>query len=289
MQDFDFLIPQTLDELKTALDETGGRIVAGGTDVIPKMRRGLFSASVLVDTSRIEGLSFIEEKDGQIQIGALVTHQEIVESALLKETSPSLVEAAAKVGCIQTRNRGTLGGNIANASPAADTIPPLLTLNAEVRLASQKGERILSLNEFLLGPGKTALIPGELIHSLRFSRLIGIWGTSYLKLGKRNGMAISVVNAAAAILLDSTGQIEQARLALGSVAPTVVRCPEVESILIGQAPTSEILERAAQSVSDVISPIDDVRASAAYRAHSAVILARRALEQAIIHAEERLP
>jgi CO/xanthine dehydrogenase FAD-binding subunit len=287
MQDFDFLMPQTLDELKIVLNETGGRIVAGGTDVIPRMRRGMFSASTLVDASRIDVLRFIEQKDGQIQIGALVTHQEIVDSALLKETAPSLVEAAATVGCIQTRNRGTLGGNIANASPAADTIPPLLTLNAEVRLVSQKGERNLLLDEFLLAPGKTALLPGEFIHSAIFPRLTGVWGTSYLKLGKRNGMAISVVNAAALIVLDSSGKIKGVRLALGSVAPTVVRCPGAESILMGQAPTSKILERASQAIKAVISPIDDVRSTAAYRTHSAVVLARRALEQAVVHAEGR--
>jgi len=288
MQEFNFVMPQTLNELMIALDETGGRLVAGGTDIIPRMRRGLFSAATLVDASRIDELRFIDEQEGRIRIGALVTHQEMVNSALLKSAAPSLVQAGETVGCIQTRNRGTLGGNIANASPAADTIPPLLTLNAEVRLVHRHGERLIPLAEFLVSPGRTDLAPGELIHSVIFERLLGAWGASYLKLGKRNGMAISVVNAAVVLVLDSAGSIQDARLALGSVAPTVVRSSSAEEMLIGQEPTPKILNQAAEASAEDISPISDVRSTKEYRLHSAVVLARRVLTEAVAQAEGKL-
>lgn len=153
MQEFDFLRPQSLTELVNMLDESGGRILAGGTDVIPKIRNNLFSASVLLDVSRLDDLRFIDEMDGRIFIGALTTHQEIVESALLKSSHPALADSAGTVGCVQTRNRGTLGGNIANASPAADTVPALLVCDAQIHLMSMTGERIMPIMEFFVGPG----------------------------------------------------------------------------------------------------------------------------------------
>jgi CO/xanthine dehydrogenase FAD-binding subunit len=288
MQEFDFLRPDSLGELVKTLDETGGRVVAGGTDIIPRMRRDLFPVSVLVDASNVAELGFIEENDDQITIGALTTHQEITDSALLRVTNPALVAAAASVGCNQTRHRGTLGGNIANASPAADTVPALLAFDAQVRLLRKDGERAMSLQEFLVGPGKTRLASGELIHSVTFSRLSGAWGATFQKLGKRNGMAISVVSVVAAVVLDSSGEVQNARIALGSVAPTVVRSPKAEKMLIGREASLGVIQDAANAVVADISPISDVRSTADYRRHAACILTRRALEQAIGQARGRM-
>jgi carbon-monoxide dehydrogenase medium subunit len=288
MQDFKFIRPQSLDELTLSLHETGGQIIAGGTDIIPQMRHNLFPAKVLLDASRIGELMFIEERGDQIVLGALTTLQEIASSSLLQSANPALVAAAETVGCRQTRNRGTLGGNIANASPAADTVPPLLIFNAEVRLMHMNGERTLPLAEFLRGPGETQLGSGELIHSVAFKRLSGVWGASFLKLGKRNGMAISVVNAASALVLDASGMVKDARLALGSVAPKVVRCTKAEEILVGHAPTQKIIKQAAEAVIEDISPISDVRATRDYRCHAAVVLTRRVLEQSAADAKGRL-
>lgn len=281
MQEFDFLRPDSLGELVKTLDETGGRVVAGGTDIIPRMRRDLFPVSVLVDASNVAELGFIEEKDDQITIGAVTTHQEITDSALLRAANPALVAAAASVGCHQTRHRGTLGGNIANASPAADTVPALLAFDAQVRLLRKDGERAMPLQEFLVGPGKTRLASGELIHSVTFSRLSGAWGAAFQKLGKRNGMAISVVSVVAAVVLDSSGAVQNARIALGSIAPTVVRSPKAEKMLIGREASPGVLQDAANAVVADISPISDVRSTAEYRRRAVCILTRRALEQAI--------
>ncbi len=288
MQEFDFLRPASLQELVETLDGTGGRVVAGGTDIIPRMRRDLFPASVLVDASNVAELDFIEETDDEISIGALTTHQQMVDSALLQAVNPALVAAAASVGCNQTRHRGTLGGNIANASPAADTVPALLIFDAQIRLMRKDGERIVSLREFLVGPGKTKLESGEIIHSVTFSRLSGAWGAAFQKLGKRNGMAISVVSVAAAVVLDISGVVQDARVALGSVAPTVVRSPKVEKMLIGREASPGVIQDAANAVAADISPITDVRSTAEYRRHAAFTLTRRALEQAIEQARGRM-
>ena len=288
MQEFDFIRPNSLGELVDVLDETGGRILAGGTDVIPRMRHDLFSAAVLVDASTISELSFIEEVDGQITIGALTTHQEIVNSALLGSANPALVAAAASVGSNATRNRGTLGGNIANASPAGDTIPTLLAFDAKVQLVRKGGERSVLLKKFLVGPGKTGLEAGELIQSITFSRLSGAWGAAFQKIGKRKGMAIAVVSVAVAVVLDASGQVQDSRIALGSVAPTVVRSARAEKMLLGTEAGSRAIQDAANAVGEDISPISDVRSTAEYRRHAAQVLTRRALEEAVKGAKGRL-
>jgi carbon-monoxide dehydrogenase medium subunit len=288
MQEFDFLRPGSLMELVSMLDESSGRVVAGGTDVIPRMRRDLFSTPVLVDASHIAELSFIEAADDQIAVGAMTTHQQIADSVLLQSANPAVAVAAASVGCRQTRHRGTLGGNIANASPAADTVPPLLAFDAQLRLLRKDGERSMSLREFLVGPGETKLEQGELIHSITFTRLSGCWGATYQKVGKRNGMAISVVGVAAAVVLDSAGMIQDARVALGSVAPTVVRSSEAEKRLIGREAGLSAVQEAADAVVADISPISDVRSTAEYRRHAACVLTRRALLQAVEQAQGRM-
>jgi len=288
MQEFEFLRPKTISELLEVLAETGGSIIAGGTDIIPKMRRLQFATSTLVDATQITELHFIREQGGCIHIGALTTHQEIVESALLAEVNPALVAAARSVGCEQTRNRGTLGGNLANASPAADTIPSLLIFDAVVHVRSGAGQNTIRLNDFLISPGKTRLNPGEVITQVSFQPFWGAWGVDFLKLGKRNGMAISVVSAAAGIVLDPEGRISKVRLCLGSVAPRVVRSLKAEAELEGQLPTPELLARAAQASLVDISPISDIRSTADYRKHSAAVVARRVLEQAVDQAKGRL-
>ncbi len=287
MQEFDFLQAQSITELVDLLNESEVRILAGGTDVIPKMRNDLFSAPALVDVSHLDDLRFIDERESKIFIGALTTHQEIANSALLQAENPALVVAAETVGCVQTRNRGTLGGNIANASPAADTVPPLLVYDAQIHLMSKSGERVMPLSEFATGPGATKIASDEFIHSVSFPKLGGAWGSAFKKMGKRSGMAIAVVSAAAAIILDESGNVEDARIALGSVAPTVVRCPDAESMLIGQEPTPEVVRQAAQVCAQDISPIKDVRSAAEYRNHAAVVLAGRAIDQAISQAKEK--
>jgi carbon-monoxide dehydrogenase medium subunit len=247
----------------------------------------VFPATCLVDASRIGDLRFIREEGGWVHIGALTTYADILASPLLRDAAPSLVAAAETVGAPPTRHRGTLGGNIANASPAGDTLPPLLTLNAEVRLTSQDSERTLPLSRVLCGPRQTCIEPGEVVHSVSFARLPEPFGAIFLKLGNRRGMAISVVNAAVALMMAADGRVADARVALGSVAPTAVRSPGAEAVLTGQYPTPETLQKAAQAVVSDISPISDVRGAAEYRRLASVRLVNRALCLAAEQADGR--
>ncbi len=287
MQEFDYFRPKTLPELKENLSQPGALILAGGTDIIPKMRKHKFAPTILVDTSGIPDLEFIEDQKDEVVIGSLTTHQQIARSPLIASVNPALQAASESIGCIQTRCRGTLGGNLANASPAADTIPPLLIYNASLLIQSLEGERTIPLESFLLGPGKTSLDKGEFIHSVSFPRLKDRWGAEFIKVGKRTGMAISVVNAAAAVILDQEGRIADARIALGAVGSVVIRCRETESVLVGRNPDREVYTEAGRRVREEIRPITDVRSTVDYRLHSASVVVSRTLEAAVEMAERR--
>ncbi len=281
MTSFDFKSPHSLGEACHLLAAPGSRAIAGGTDVIPQLRDGRFQASTLVDLSRVPDLNTIEWAGDEIAIGSLTTYTTMLNSPLLREHAPFLVQVSGVVGGVQTQNRGTLGGNIANASPAGDTLPVLLALDAKVDLVSDDGERSLLLADFLLGPGRTALAPGELIRQVRFAPLPPDAKSVFLRLGNRRGMLISVVSAALVVALDPGGQFRDCRIALGAVAPTPIRCLEAESLLLGSRADDETIEAAAVAASSACRPIDDVRATANYRRHGARVLVRRGLNQMV--------
>ena len=287
MQEFNYHRPVTITELKEQISIPGARILAGGTDIVPRMRQGKFSAPTLVDTSGVKAMRFIEDQGSEIVLGALTTHQEAADSPLLQNINPALVTAAESIGCQQTRCRGTLGGNIANASPAADTLPPLLIFDATLLLQSLEGERRIPLEEFLLGPGQTDLLEGEFIHSISFKPMIGSWGAVFIKVGKRSGMAISEVNTAVAVEMNDKGKISDIRIALGSVAPTVIRCRKIEQALLGKEPEPAVMKEIHKACQEEISPITDIRSTAEYRDHAAEVIIHRALESAVEQAKER--
>lgn len=287
MHTVDFYCPNSASELVKILQDTDARIIAGCTDILPRARQGRFQADCLVDISRIKELRYIREADNQIQIGALVTHTDMADSALLQDAAPALVQAAVTVGCPQTRNRGTLGGNLSNASPAADSAPPLLVLDAHIQLVGSQGHRIMPLADFFQGPGQTALTRGEYVERVSFDRPSGRWGSTFLKLGKRSGMAISIVSVAVWLDVAPDGAISTARVAMGSVAPMPVRSQNAEVALIGKTPSLEVFRIAGQAALQDISPIDDLRASAEYREHATSVLVERALNIAWGQAESR--
>lgn len=286
MQTFNYLRPAHLDELCQALQQPHAKIVAGGTDVLPQMHTGRLQPALLVDISRVRELEGIRIHNTQVEIGALTTFAAIQAHPTLRAAAPALTQAAQWVGAPMTRQRATLGGNLANASPAADAVPPLMIYNAEVTLTSAKGSRSLPLAQFLLGPGQTALQRGEFIQSVRFELPAEDLGSAFLKIGPRRGMTIAIVSAAAAVRLSPEGRLEQVRVAVGASAPTVIRCPQTENLLHGQLPSAELWQSAAQQIAVEISPIDDVRASRAYRRRAAGVLAVRALQAALSQAQE---
>lgn len=278
MEGFDFIQPDSLDAVLDHLRE-GAVVLAGGTDLLPGWRRGKPEPARVIDLSRVDELRAIEISNGRLIIGALCCHEQIQQSVTVRQNAPALARACAAVGSRQTRERGTLGGNLANASPAADTAPALLALDASLVLRSAQGERTVSLDHFFTSPGKTCLADNELIVSANFALPDRYGGMAYLKLGRRKGMSIAVASAAVYLTVKD-GAITCARAAMGSVAPTPIRCRKVEETLLNRAPGADLFHEAAGMVAEDIAPISDVRASAEYRLRAAMALMERALTEA---------
>lgn len=272
--------PQTLHEALNLLAEykTQARLVAGGTDLIVEIERGVRSPRVVIDITHLSGLDQIT-LDGQnrIHLGPLVTHNQVVASHLCRERAFPLVKACWEVGAPQIRNRGTVAGNLVTASPANDTISPLRALEAAVTLQSLRGTRTLSLADFFRGVRKTALEPDEMVVDISFPAMTEQQTGTFLKLGLRRAQAISVVNVAVVLTL-SVDTVTEARIVLGSVAPTIVRATEAEQFLIGKTLTPAVMAQAGQLAVQAASPISDVRGSARYRRYMVNILTRKALE-----------
>jgi len=279
-----YILAKDIRETLDILDKYGGktRVVAGSTDLLPLVRRTKAKIDCLVDITGIDGLAYIEEEDGLIKIGALVTHGEVENSPLIRKRAFVLAEACGVTGSPQIKNKGTLVGNIVNASPAADASVALIILGAEAKIVSKAGERVGKVENIFLGPGKPKLAGNELVTELCFKILQPGQGGAFLKLAKRKGLAISVVNAAVLISLDeSRGICRDARIAVGSVAPTPVRVKDAEKILIGQQVEEKIIEKASLTAMAEVKPIDDIRGSAGYRREMTKVLVARAIRKAI--------
>ena len=272
--------PRTLGEalrLMSELEEA--RPIAGGTDIIPLLRDRAVRAKHLVDLSLIEDLRGIREESSEIHIGPTTTMSQIKNSELMKRRAPALAEAAGSVGSPQTRNLGTIGGNLCNASPAADTAPALLVLDADVDLTSSEGSRRIMAQEVFAGPKMNSLKPEEVLTDIRFSVPPETSTMSFQKLGRRRGYTLSQVNAAAYLEFDGPVCCD-ARLALGSVASKPFRVREAEEMLWNRRLSEKLVEEASSFCSSIVSPIDDVRASADYRRAMSCILVKRALNRA---------
>jgi len=267
--------PQDLFEAYERLAAGPTRPIAGGTDVMVAITGELGPIPErMLDLSRIEALRGIELEAGQLVLGARTTYSEIRRSTLCREHLPALVEAAATIGAAQIQNRGTIGGNLANASPAGDTLPILLAADAVILVGGQRGEREIATSDFFVEYRKTALAPDELILQVRFPLARGR-ELRFRKVGTRRAQAISkVVMALAWRDLRSEGWTD-VRVALGSVAATPIRAAATEAVLEGAQPTPEVADRAAETLAGELKPIDDVRSTADYRrAVSARILHR---------------
>lgn len=254
--------PQSFDELWPLLED-GAVLMAGGTDLLAR-RRGK-APTFVACLERIEGLYGVSEEAGFIRLGACETHSRLLRSPLVRERLPALASALSVLGSPLVRNMGTLGGNIVTASPAGDTLAPLYALDAQVELASKQGTRRVPLAGFITGPGRTGLEPGEIVSAVLVSPPDASALQHFEKVGRRKALAISVVSLAAVIRMGSGGVVADARLALGSVGLTIIRCPRAEALLAGRRLDRETLHAAGLLIREEISPIDDLRASAAYR------------------------
>ena len=265
----------------------GARFLAGGTDLVVQMSKKRASVEHLIDLGELKELGRIEDEADAFVLGALATHKAIERHPAFQGALVALAEAARVVGGHQIRNRGTVGGNIANASPAADVVAPLLALDAEVILAGPEGTRVVRLEDFLLGPGRTARKADELLTAVRFAKLPAASATSFLKAGRRRAMEISVVCVAARLSLDARERVcRNVRIALGAVDARTVRAHAAERMLEGSAPTAELFRDAGRIAAKHCAPISDVRASADYRRRIVAVLVARALAASLARIEE---
>ena len=270
--------PTSVDDALELLAEHGpeARVIAGGTDLIVELERGTREASVLIDVTRIGGLNRVSLDEDRIHVGPTVTHNNAVASDLLVERGYPLALACWQVGTPQLRNRGTIAGNLITASPANDTIAALWALDARLILRSVDGEREVSFADFYEGVRETVLASNEMVTDISFKAMEPHQRGVFAKLALRRVHAISVVNAAAVLSFDED-IIAEARITMGSVAPTVIRAREAESALVGRRLTEESLDMAADLASRATSCIDDIRAGADYRREVVTVLVRRAL------------
>jgi CO/xanthine dehydrogenase FAD-binding subunit len=266
------------EDIDTALEVLGAgarTILAGGTDFYPA-RVGRFIDEDVLDITAVAGLCGIEEFDDHFRIGATTTWTQVIE-ADLPPWFDGLKQAAREIGGVQTQNAGTVCGNICNASPAADGIPVLLTLDAVVEVASQGGRSRLPLSKFVVGNRRTALGPGQMVTGLRVPKLAHPARGAFLKLGARRYLVISIAMVAAVIEIDPAGCVAGARIAVGACSEVARRLPELEAELMGRPPSVDLGTAVQASHLDDLSPIDDVRGSAEYRRDAALIAVRRCL------------
>ncbi len=279
MKPFDFVQPTTTDAVLAALVEHSSnvRILCGGTDYVVELKHVAQSPGVVVDVSRLEDLKGIELTDAGLRIGAGVTHSEIMADPLIAEHAPAMIDAAHTVGAVQTRNLGTLGGNLVTCVPSMDSGPTLLALDAQVTILGPKGTRQIDLSKFFVGVRKTALEPNELLLEVIIPKDNLGKPAGFIKFGLRKGQALALVNAASAFWVDD-GKFKDVRIALGAVAPVVMRAIKAEAHLEGQAISLELIDEAAKLSIDEAKPIDDFRASKEYRNSLIEVGARRTLQ-----------
>jgi carbon-monoxide dehydrogenase medium subunit len=283
---FEFYQPATLEEARRLVREngTGGRFLAGGTDLVIAMKEKGLLPKYIIDLKRVPGLDGIRENsDGTITLGALTTMREIEISPLITKKYPFLSQSAAEVGSIQIRNRATIGGNMSNATPSADTAPALIALNATAKIAGTAGERSINLEEFFKGPGQTVMSAEEILTEVTIPktgpRLVG----EYIKFSPREMMDLAYVGIAVTYNLgEKDKKCDGVRIVLGAVAPTPIRAKRAEAALEGQVLTEDLAEKIGAIAAEEAKPISDVRSSAEYRRAMVGAMTKRALLNAAV-------
>lgn len=283
MESFEYLAPRSLTEAFSALGN-GKRslLLAGGTDVIVQLREGRRQCDQLIDLKHIpELMSYRFEGDGSLTIGAAVPLAELYEDTEVRRRLPALVDCASIIGGIAIQSRASLGGNLCNASPAADASPALMALGARLVIAAPSGNREIPVEEFFAGPGRNTLQPGELLLQVKIPAPSANSGAFYHRFIPRNEMDIAVASSGVSITLDGDGNITAARVALGAVAATPLMVPAAASALIGKPANAESFAAAGEAAAAAASPIDDMRGGVAQRKHLSKVLTVRALEGAL--------
>jgi len=273
--------PQSVGEaVRLMAADPDARVLAGGTDLLVQFRAGVRQPSAFVDVKRIPELMSITIDGQGLRLGAATAAAVIGEHVELRTLWPGLVEAVQLIGSTQIQGRGSVGGNLCNASPAADTTCALIVNRADCVIAGPGGERTVPVEEFCIAPGRTVLQRGELLIALRLPRPAARTSDAYLRLIPRSEMDIAVVGAAVSVTLDANGVCRSARVAIGAVAPTALLVPEAAKALVGSSLDAASLKRAAEAASTAARPIGDKRGTAGYRRTVAGVLTRRAAAMA---------
>jgi CO/xanthine dehydrogenase FAD-binding subunit len=281
--------PKTLEEAITLLSGANGqaRVLAGGTDLLIQMRSGRVDPGLLVDIKAIPEMKSIVAETGGYRIGAAVTCMELIENEAFAQTWPGIVDGVKLIGSIQVKGRATMGGNLCNASPAADSVPALIAARAVVCIVGPQGRRETPVEEFVSGPGKTSLTSGELVTSFLLPRRAPHSGDAYLRFTPRTEMDIAVVGAAVNLTLDDKGVCSHARVSLGAVAARALLVSEAAAALIGTRVDAAALERLAAAASAACRPINDKRGTKDFRIKVAGVIAQRAAAIALERARRQ--
>ncbi len=282
MKAFGYVSAKDLEHAITLLGEHGARakILAGGTDLLVELKHAVHNPEVIVDVSRLHELKTIAVADDGLHIGALVTHSDIMNSPVIRDMFPALVAAAHSIGAMQTRNLGTLGGNLVTCVPSMDSGPALIALDASVTVASTEGQRRMPLADLFVGPRKTSLKPGDLLVDIVIPKENLGKPAAFEKFGLRKGQALALVNVGASFWVGENSVFVAPRIALGAVAPTVIRAPKAEAFLDGCKISAEVMAEAGRIAAMEAKPISDFRASADYRRDLVAVLVKRALANA---------
>ncbi len=282
MKNFEFFEPTTLPEASRLFAQEHAQLLAGGTDLVIGMKASTETPQTVISLQKIPGLDGIStDADNNITIGAMTKVREVELSEDIQKHHTALAEGALEIGSIQIRNLATIGGNIAHASPAADTVAGLLVADAQVDIASADGGRAVPINELFTGPGQTVLKPGEIITQFRLPNPTS--GSHYIKHKIREVMDLAFIGVASAVNLEN-GVIKEARIGLAAVAPTPIRATEAENLLKGKIPTLELLRQAGEAAAAATSPISDLRCSAEHRKEMVNVLTKRTLQRAVARA-----
>ena len=285
MREYTYEAPKSFDDLFAVIGTNRKqeiKLLAGGTDMVPRLNLEMQSVPIESKSTKIVylgmlGLDTVTEKNGVVSIGAFSVLTDLEKNKIIQNLVPALSETIHEMAGLTIRNTATIGGNIMNASPAADSVPTLMALDANFVLSSQSGERIVNASEFFTGPGKTVIKKGEILSKIKIK--INEGKAAFKKLGRRQAESLSVVNAAAYVESED-GKCKEIRIAVGSAAPTVVRCKSAEEAMKNQELSESVIKKACDRVLDDISPIDDLRSSAWHRNKVAPVMAARAVMEA---------
>jgi len=285
---FEYLSPKTIKEACRLLakHKDKARVVAGGTDLLVIMKHKEVTPQYVIGLKGIPNLDYIKADAKGLRIGALATLKSVADSRDVRKRFPFLADTARKMATAQIRNMGTIGGNLCNAAPSADTAPPLICLGAKAKLVGPNKERVVALEKFFAGPGKTVLRAGEILTEIQLPNQPAHTGGAYLKLS-RLAVDLAVVGVAALVTLKGKdGLCSEARIALGAVAPTPVRANKAEGMIKGKKIKDDIIEKASRMAAQEARPITDVRGSAFYRKEAVKVLTTRAIRQALEQAKQ---